>query len=260
VLCILGPNGAGKTTLLKTLLGLRPVDAGDIRLYGRRLSDMSLRAIARQMAYVPQSSIGPHPLSVGEMVLMGRTPHIDPIAIASSEDERLAQSALERLGIASLRNRRFDEISGGERQLVLIARALCQQARLLVLDEPTAHLDYGNQIRVLQVVKELREEGYAVIMTAHNPDHALLVATNVTILDRAHLSAGGEPNSVITTERLSALYRTPIRVLKADVTDEPGLSVTACVPLLTPGAGALHRQAVSTNAADRPVEGSRRKH
>lgn len=232
VLCLLGANGAGKTTLLRALLGIHPLSSGGIALHGQPLDRMSRLAIARAVAYVPQSSAAAFPVSARDMVLMGRTPHLAAGTVPGDDDERLARAALEELAIAHLRKRSFDEMSGGERQLVLIARALCQQARLLIMDEPTAHLDYGNQVRILKTVKQLRERGYGIVMTAHNPDHAFLSATHVAVLADSRLSEVGPPEAVVTSARLTALYRTPIQVVTINRNEDPETTLRSCIPLL----------------------------
>lgn len=232
VFCLLGPNGAGKTTLLRSVLGIHPLTAGRILLCGQPLVQMSRRAVARTIAYVPQSSASSAPVRARDMVVMGRSPHLAVGAVPSDTDEARAYGALERLEITHLWERPFDEMSGGERQLVLIARALCQEAKLLVMDEPTAHLDYGNQVRILKTVNQLRESGYGIVMTAHNPDHAFLSATHVALLADGRLSAAGRPESVVTSERLSALYKTAIRVVTTSREAGSGEPIRACVPLL----------------------------
>ena len=193
---------------------------------------MRRKRLAQEIAYVPQSSVTIFPFSVFDMVLMGRTPHLNGISLASAEDEKTALSALEQLGIAHLKERAFNEISGGERQLVLIARALCQQAQVMILDEPTASLDYGNQIRTLGIVNALRSSGYTIVMTTHNPDHALLSATHAAIMKEGRIVLFGKPDEIITRRNLSDLYGTDIRVLKAEFPEEPGKEVKVCVPIM----------------------------
>jgi iron complex transport system ATP-binding protein len=206
--------------------------AGSISIDGRDVRNLRRKRLARLIAYVPQSSTTVFPFSVFDMVLMGRTAHLTGLSSASAKDNKSATDALEQLGIARLRNRSFNEISGGERQLVLIARALCQQAQVLVLDEPTASLDYGNQIRILGIVNELRRSGYAIIMSTHNPDHALLSATHVAILKKGRIVLFGSPDNVITCPNLTDLYTTRIRVLKAAFPEEPGKEFKVCVPMM----------------------------
>ena len=260
VLCILGPNGAGKSTLLRCVLGLHRLRAGAVELDGRDLSHLSRRDIARTVAYVPQDT---HPAlthSVLDLVVMGRTPHLHPLAVPSVHDYTLAHEAVARLGIGHLAGRGIHEVSGGERQLALIARALCQGARLLVMDEPTASLDYGNQIRVLRIINGLRHHGYGVIMTAHNPDHAFLSATHAGILRDGRLVAFGPPEHVINSATLTALYAAPVAVFRASPPEAAGRSVTACVPLLDREGDALPSREDRATAADAAAEESRRTH
>jgi iron complex transport system ATP-binding protein len=174
ILCLLGPNGVGKTTLLRCLLGAQRLQGGHITIAGREVRTLAARELARQVAYVPQAANLGFAFSVMEMVLMGRTPYIPLLAVPTRADYDLALRALDTVGICHLAPRLYTEISGGERQLTLMARALAQQARLLLLDEPTANLDMGNQIKVLRVIRELADQGYSVLMTSHLPDHAFL--------------------------------------------------------------------------------------
>ncbi|MGC4085581.1 MAG: ABC transporter ATP-binding protein [Vicinamibacterales bacterium] len=237
VLCLLGPNGAGKSTLLRCILGLETPAAGRVSLGRTPIDALTRREIALRVAYVPQNTSALVPYSAFEVVLMGRTPHLGSVAVASRRDEVAAEAALAQMGITHLRHRSLDQMSGGERQLVMFARALCQEARLLVLDEPTASLDYGNQIRILTEVNTLRRLGHAVIMTAHNPDHALHVATHVGRLKAGELSALEPPHTAITSERMSELYGTAIAVIDGRVTDAGNREVRACVPLIEPAEG-----------------------
>jgi len=205
--------------------------SGSIRIDGLDVQRMPRRVFATKVAYVPQNAAASFPFQVFDVVLMGRTPHFGITSMPGRQDEQHAIEALDRLGIGHLKDRSIYEISGGERQLVMIARALCQEARLLIMDEPTANLDYGNQIRVLQIVNDLRRWGYAIIMTAHNPDHAFRSATHAAILKRGRILAFGDPASIITSESLSELYETRIRVFTGSFPDEPGSEVKACIPL-----------------------------
>jgi iron complex transport system ATP-binding protein len=231
-LCLLGPNGSGKTTLLLCLLAIHQLASGSVSIGTSNIHHMSRKELARKIAYVPQSIATAFPFSVFDMVLMGRTPHLRGFSVASAEDEELAGCALERLGIARLKDRAFNEISGGEQQLVFIARALCQEARVMIMDEPTASLDYGNQIRILQIINELRDSGYAIIVTTHNPDHALLAATHAAIMKDGSIISYGSPDEIITSQNLSDLYATKIHVLKTSFPGEPGGEAKVCIPIM----------------------------
>ncbi len=216
VLCLLGPNGAGKTTLFRTLLGLiAPLD-GEIRLDGRPLAAFSARERATRMAYVPQAHIGVFAYRVLDVVLMGRTARLGLFAAPGPADEAAAHRALEAVKIDALAEAEYTRISGGERQLALIARALAQEAKLLVLDEPTANLDFGNSARVLAHVATLASRGYAVVLSTHEPDHALTIGTRVAIVDEGGIAATGTPAEIVTSERLSALYNIGVKVERTE--------------------------------------------
>lgn len=205
-LCLLGPNGCGKTTLFRTLLGLLPALAGELRVLGRPIAQWPRAALARSIAYVPQAHAGIFPFTVADMVLMGRTAHIGRFSSPSARDREIAARCLAALGVAHLEQRRFTEISGGERQLALIARALAQEPKLLVMDEPTASLDFGNQLRVLDHIERLGEHGMAVLMSTHQPEHALRVADRIALLAPGGLAAIGAAAEVATPAALAALY------------------------------------------------------
>lgn len=205
-LALLGPNGGGKTTLLKTLLGLIPPLAGEVRLDGRPLAAIPVAERARRVAYVPQVHTGTFGFSVAEVVLMGRTAHHGAFSRPSRRDEAAAAAALERLGVAHLAARPYTLVSGGERQLALIARALAQEPRIVVLDEPTASLDFGNQGRVLREMRALAASGLAVLFTTHDPNQALRHADDVATLRDGRLVDLGPADAVLTRPRLEELY------------------------------------------------------
>ncbi|BDV42193.1 iron(III) ABC transporter ATP-binding protein [Geotalea uraniireducens] len=206
VLALLGPNGSGKTTLLKLLLGILEPSSGRVRLDGRDLRRIPARERARRLAYVPQVHREAFGYRVFDVVLMGRMPHSGFLGRYGVTDRRLAGEALERLGIGHLAERPYTEVSGGERQLALIARALAQGARTLVLDEPTNGLDYGNQQRLLDRLARLRRDGYSCIFTTHHPDHARRVADRVVMLRRGEIVRDGAPGEIVTAAGVAALY------------------------------------------------------
>lgn len=209
---LLGPNGCGKTTLLKVLLGIYPFRGGEVRLDNRPLHNLSRKALAREMAYVPQLHRAAFAYQVLDVVLMGRLPHKSFLAPFSRRDRELALAALERLGIAHLRERTYTCISGGERQLVLIARALCQGAHTFILDEPVTGLDYGNQIRLLEQLSRLASAGYTFVKSTHFPDHALWISSHVVLLKDGRVIAEGKPEQVINKDTLFHLYGTEVDV------------------------------------------------
>jgi iron complex transport system ATP-binding protein len=212
ILCLLGPNGAGKTTLFRTLLGLQPPLGGAVLIDGVPLADLPPAEIARRLAYVPQAHVTEFSFSVLDVVLMGRTARLKAFASPGAHDERIARQKLETLGIAELASHDYTRISGGQRQLALIARALAQEAPILVLDEPTASLDFGNQALVLARIRDLATHGFGIVLSTHDPDHALMVATRVAVIADGGLRAIGPPAEVVTAETLSAIYRTEVLV------------------------------------------------
>lgn len=206
VLCLLGSNGAGKTTLLRTLLGLLPAQAGRILYNGENVAHWPQRKRAQAMAYVPQASNAVFPFTVRDIALMGRAARIATFDMPGQADHAATDDALATLGIGALASRPYTDISGGERQLALIARALAQEPRVLVMDEPTANLDFGNQTRVLSQVRALAAKGIAVVLSTHNPDHAFLCADRVAMLHGGGLLALGAPDDVITAASLKTIY------------------------------------------------------
>jgi iron complex transport system ATP-binding protein len=210
VLALLGPNGSGKTTLLKTLLGLLVPKAGEVRLDDRRLASYDSRERARLLAYVPQSHQATFAFTVETIVLMGRTAHRSLFSRPTPSDHAMAARSLERFGIAHLRDRPYTMISGGERQLALLARALAQEPRFIVLDEPTASLDFGNQGKVMREIRSLAASGHGVLFTTHDPNHALRAADRAYLLRDGARIVDGPVGSVLTCEQLTALYGAPV--------------------------------------------------
>ena len=206
VMAILGANGAGKSTLLNCIANLYRPTSGQIRLNGKPMEQMTMQQVARIVGYVPQVHTPAYAYTVREFVVMGRTPYINSFSKPSAADYQIADEALERMGIADLRDKVYTEISGGERQQVTIARVITQQPQLILLDEPTAHLDYGNQYRVVQMVKELAQEGYTLLMTTHNPDHAIILNGKVAILNREGVLGVGLAAEELNEDTLSRLY------------------------------------------------------
>ncbi len=217
VLCVLGPNGGGKTTLFRTLLGLLRPHGGRVRIDGSDLRDLARRTVARRIGYVPQAHSGYFPFTVADVVLMGRTAHIGLFAAPSDKDRRVAHETLETLGIAHLAEAIYTRISGGERQLALIARALAQEAPLLIMDEPTASLDFGNQVRVLERIRGLARSGIGILFSTHDPDHAFLCADRVAILHDGHIAALGTPAETVTPGNLRAAYGVEVSIQEVDM-------------------------------------------
>ena len=214
VLCVLGRNGEGKSTLFKTVLGLLPPLAGTVRVEGEPTAGWHPRRRARTFGWVPQSGGAAFPFTVGEIVLMGRTAHRGPFAAPSTADHDAVAQAIGTLGIEYLAGRDWLRVSGGERQLALIARALVQESRILVLDEPTASLDFGNQVRVLDAVRRLAESrALAVLLSTHHPEQAFACADKVAVLADGELLRLGTPAEVVTTETLNACYGVDVAVL-----------------------------------------------
>lgn len=213
VMCVLGPNGGGKTTLFRTILGLLPRHEGNISIGTDALETLDRAEIARRVGYVPQGHASYFAYSVREMVLMGRTAHLGTFASPAKTDFTVANRAMEALGIAQLADRPVTEISGGERQLALVARALAQEPRILVMDEPTASLDFGNQVRVLERISSLAAAGISILFSSHDPDHAFLCAQRALLLAEGRALEIGAPREVIRPDTLERLYRVSVQVI-----------------------------------------------
>ena len=226
---LLGPNGCGKTTLFRTILGLLPRQDGRVRLDGRDLTALSRREIAQRIGYVPQAQGGYFPFTVREMVLMGRTAHLSLFATPTARDEAVAERMLDTLGMGHLADRRYTEISGGERQLALIARALAQEPKLLVMDEPTANLDFGNQLLVLERIEVLARQGMAIILSTHDPDQAFRCCDKAVLLHRGQMLAQAAPEEAITPAALKTLYGVDVQVIQIDAA---GRRLRICAPAL----------------------------
>ncbi|HXP96693.1 MAG TPA: ABC transporter ATP-binding protein [Telmatospirillum sp.] len=212
VTALLGGNGAGKTSLLKVCAGLLPVVTGRILVDGVSLGDLSVRRRARQMAYLPQAHRAAFPYPVAEVVLMGRWPHSSPLYGYRRQDHGAAERAMDLVGIAHLAGRPYTQLSGGERQLVLIARALAQDGRILMLDEPETGLDFGHRQRLMLLLSRLAGLGQAVLLSSHFPDNVLWFADQVVMVADGGVIAAGSPAEVMTVDRLRRLYGVEVRI------------------------------------------------
>jgi len=206
ILCLLGPNGSGKSTPFKTLMGLIPAQGGELHIMNKAVQHWPRREFARQVAYVPQAHDGVFPFTVEEIVLMGRTARIGRYSTPGKHDRDVAAHCLQKLNILHLGQRPYTEISGGERQLSLIARAMAQEPKVLIMDEPTASLDFGNQIRVLEHIRQLKNQGMAILLCTHQPEHALKVADRVALFRDGGIHYCGPAHETMTPHRLAWLY------------------------------------------------------
>jgi len=206
VVSLLGANGAGKTTLLRLLLGLASPSRGEVFVEGSPLASMSSRQVATRIAYVPQVHATPFPYTVCEVVTMGRLPRNGLLGSPSRLDRDMVQRVLEKLDISHLSHRIYSEISGGERQLALIARALAQEAPTLILDEPFANLDFGYQSIVARRLNGLAKEGHTVLMTGHDPQFAFQASSRIALLIDGRIEQDGPPQNVLTSATIRRLY------------------------------------------------------
>lgn len=219
ILGVIGPNGAGKTTLLRAVSGNIPTDSGVIKFNGTNLARLSILDRARLVAVVPQARHLPAAYTTRETVLMGRTPHLNWLGSFDKKDHALAEDAMQRTGIADLADRPIGETSGGEQQRILLARALAQNAPLLLLDEPTTHLDLQYQIKLLDLIHELVRQGnisnprqpLTVLLTLHDLNLVGRYADQVAVMVRGEIQAAGNPAEVLTPDTLSPAFNLPLR-------------------------------------------------
>jgi iron complex transport system ATP-binding protein len=224
VFCILGANGTGKTTLLKCLNGLMKLSSGKILLNNQDIYSLNNAEIAKNVGYIPQIHNSTFPFSVMDVVLMGRSPHLDIFASPGENDIKIAEKSLKALKIEYMSDIPYTEISGGEQQLVFIARVLTQEPSILILDEPTSHLDFGNQIRTLDIIEKLAKNGLSIVMSSHFPDHAFISANKVALMKDKHFIGLGSPEEVITEENMEKIYDIKVKIVDID-------HRKACIPV-----------------------------
>ncbi len=212
VTAILGPNGTGKTTLLNTILGLLKPQSGEILLKNIPVSKYSQKQLSQMISFVPQMEQVAFNFSVLEYVMLGRTPYMSMFNMPSKNDYRVSNQVLEMLNITHLRNRPVPELSGGEKQLIMLARALAQEPGILLLDEPTAHLDLGNTAVILNILKDLAKKDVTILFTTHDPQAAIYCAKNVVLLVQGQILSAGTIDKILNSEMLSRTYGTDILV------------------------------------------------
>jgi iron complex transport system ATP-binding protein len=213
-LVLLGPNGCGKTTLLKCINALLSPSQGVIEILGKNVESLSRSELSRLIGFVPQTHAPAFPYTVMDVVLMGRASHMTIFQQPSRSDYAISEAALSLVGILQMKDRIYTQISGGERQLALIARAIAQEPKVLLLDEPTAHLDFKNQQMVLRMVKRVaREKGLGVVMSLHDPNHALSFSDKVVLIGSGRVSAVGTPLEVVTPENIMNVYGIETKML-----------------------------------------------
>lgn len=227
LLFVLGPNGVGKTTLFKLLTGILTPNDGGVFFNGLDLNHLPQAERAKKFAYVPQSHTPPFPFKVFDVVLMGRTAHLNRFASPTPKDRKIAHEAIKTLGIEYLKDKNYTEISGGERQLVLIARALCQGAEVLILDEPTANLDFGNQAKVFNHLRSLSKLGYIIILSSHVPNDAFQYATQVMLMQEGEIGQMDIPDRIITQSAIQKLYKVDANIIEINSQAYP---FKICIP------------------------------
>lgn len=233
IVCILGPNGIGKTTLLHCMARLHEPGSGTITLDGRDMAAMSHQEIARIVGYVPQLLQASFEYSVLEYVVTGQAPWLGIFEKPGPLAWEKAREALAIMEISHLAHQSYTRLSGGELQQVSIARAITQEARFILLDEPTAHLDYGNQLKVLRIVKDLARQGYGIVLTTHNPDHVLLLEAKTALFDREARFHFGPWQEILTDELLSSIYNVPLRLMNVEGIGRKVCIAPAIAPALT---------------------------
>lgn len=230
IVCILGKNGAGKTTLFKTMLGVLTPLSGSVLLDGKNVTGWHRSDFARRVAYIPQARSLPFPYSVLDVVLFGRTSHLSMFGTPGRKDKLLAEECMDLLNIRHLQNRIFTHLSGGEQQMVIIARALAQQPSFLIMDEPTSSLDFGNQIKIIKQVNELKNNELGIVMATHLPDHAFMCDANVSVVHEGKILTSGHANDIVTETMLKEIYGVKVRV--KNLGNQQDCNRKVCIPML----------------------------
>lgn len=225
LICLLGQNGAGKTTLFKCILKLLKPSAGRIMIDRQNTEGFNPRQMAARVAYIPQCHTSVFGYSAWDVVLMGTTAQLSPFSVPGGRQAASTAHAMELLDIIHLAKRPYRELSGGEQQMVLIARAIAQEAGILIMDEPCSNLDYGNQIDLMRTLKKLSSEGFLILLSIHNIDLAMMYADQLLVLHKGALAASGPPELVVTEELISNIYG-----LKAAIASPPECRLRFIVP------------------------------
>lgn len=237
IFCIIGPNGCGKTTLLDCLLGTLKPQTGEIYFKEKNITTLRSSDIAKHIAYVPQDHEKSFPYTVLDIVLMGRAPYTGMFSSPNLEDLAIAQNVLELLGLSKLKDRPYTKLSGGEGQLVMLARALVQKTPVIVMDEPTAHLDFQHELMIMEtIVKLVREKSLAVIMATHFPNHAFYfennnIPTYVAMMNQRTFSAVGRPTDVLSEENIKSVYNINAKIISYTINENNELK--QIVPIKT---------------------------
>ena len=229
ILCLVGPNGCGKTTLFRLILNSIPVTGGNIYIDGKNTKDLSPKDLARLIAYIPQYHTPIYAYTVLDVVVMGRASHFSAFDTPKSIDREAAFAALEKINAVHLANKKYTALSGGQRQLILIARAICQSAKVFVMDEPAANLDYANHQLLMDVIVDLAKKGYCVVMSTHSPEHPASIGSKVLLMKEGKVAGFGTPQEIITPENLEAVYGIEMDV--ASLYDRYGVRRTICLPV-----------------------------
>ena len=229
VLCLLGPNGCGKTTLFRMILGTLPVSNGNIVIAEKNINDFTTKALANMIAYIPQYHSPVFAYTVLDVVIMGRASHFSVFETPKEPDREAAFAALEKVNALHLANKKYTSLSGGQRQLVLIARAICQSAKIFIMDEPAANLDYANHQLLMEVISGLARQGYCIMMSTHSPEHPFSVGSKVLLMKAGKVVSFGTPKEVITSETLQSVYDIEMDVITAR--DRYGHERTICLPV-----------------------------
>jgi iron complex transport system ATP-binding protein len=228
--CVIGKNGAGKTTLFRSILGVLPLLRGEILFDGRNIRRWKCRDYAQIVAYVPQARTLPFPFTAFDVVLFGRTAHLPRFASPGRRDRRIAEECLEKLQVSHLRDRVFTQLSGGEQQMVIVARALAQQPVFLVMDEPASSLDFGNQIRIITQVNRLKDDSLGILMATHSPDHAFMCQADVMVVHNGEIWKSGNCDRIITEKILKEVYDANVCV--CSVKGKSNETIRTCVPVM----------------------------